>query len=225
MAFRAATNMIVCTRKQIVIVELWSSKKMTWFTIPYTTIKTFRVKSVKSSDTDTDLKLYFNSYWIDGGVSSVIELYNCIASSITIHNCVSHHIIGLADQSTFLQEHVAPINPVSLQNLFAMLKKEEYTNDDKDKLHHTQTTSAPILIEQESVLFQFHHGHKFFVLTNERIIYLDEKRLKYMSYPFRYCHAFQIQTSRCMLMGDNVNVYTSIPEKEKFHQNLLATME
>ena len=58
---------------------------------------TVRVKSVKSSDTDTDLKLYCNSYWIDGGVSSVIELCNCIASSITIHNCVSHHIIGLAD--------------------------------------------------------------------------------------------------------------------------------
>merc|ERR1712060_121784 len=112
-------------------------------------------ESVKSWDTDIELKLFCKSYWIqETKVSSVIKLRNCTASINTIHNFLSHGIIGLADQSTLLKEHVVTFtNQVTVEVFVSLLK--DFNNQ---QLNQTLSTSAPILQHGEFVQFAFKHG-------------------------------------------------------------------
>jgi hypothetical protein len=235
MAFQVGRDMIIFTTKRVLSVDVqgWSGKKVEWKSIPYEAIRGFSVESAGSFDRDAEVKLFTKTHWINGGPGSVFsqDLRKGKCDIMAMQSYIAAQVFGRFDGSSNLPpplEVAPPEKPGGMEGVLNWLGNDahEISAEDADKTLHE---NPPILQSDEKVEKAFKCGRDTFIFTTKRVLFIDVqgwtgKKIEYMSYPLRYCQAFEVQSAGAgigkFFHTAHAAIFTDVPGRGRIEQDL-----
>jgi len=240
LAFGVLSDLLVFTTKRVLFIAkvrdltslMGMKEKVVWRSIPYPSIRAFSVESAGAWDRDSQLSLELQIFWDDTGKpGSTIsqDFRKGKADIMAIQSLLTAQVVGADDGSSVGVSSVARGEGQlagGLEGFLSWMSSDahEINAEEVDaKLHDT----PKILHGDESVDLCFQVGRDLCILTTKRLIYVDVKgfsgqKVRYESYPFKYCTAFSVKSSGMIGFLDSANqtLFMSIPGAAEVSQDL-----
>lgn len=232
-AYKVGRDMIVFTTKRVLSIDTqgWTGKRVEWKSIPYEAIRGFAVESAGSFDRDAEVKLFTKTYWVNGSPGSVFkqDLRKGKCDIIAMQSYIAAQVFGRQDGSKTLPpplQAALPEPPGGVEGVLAWIGDDAHEVL-AEQIQANLRKSPPLLQSDEEVEKAYKCGRDMVVFTTKRIIFIDVqgwsgKKVEYMSYPLRYCTAFEVKSAGMVSLFNSarVTVYTSIPGASAFEQDL-----
>jgi len=240
MAFGVVSDLVVFTTKRVLFIAkvrdltslMGMKEKVVWRSIPYPSIRAFSVESAGAWDWDSQLSLELKIFWDDTGKpgSSISQDFRKGKADImAIQSLLTAQVVGADDGSSASVSSVAKEEgepAAGLESFLSWMSSDAHEINAEvvdAKLHD----SPKILQSDESVDLCFQVGRDLCILTTKRLIYVDVKgfsgqKVRYESYPFKYCTAFSVKSSGMIGFLDSANqtLFMSIPGAAEVSQDL-----
>ena len=232
MAFQAGRDIVIFTNLRVMDYDIrgLSGKKLKLTSIPYSSIRAFKVESAGMWDRDAELDLYTRNLWDMGKIS--MDFRNGKADIIALQRFLAAIVLGTPQDATrYLsqaQSFVPRANPAGMSHFLSWLTdnaKEEDASMANTQLH----ADPPILLSNETVEKSFRQGRDLYLYTTHRILVVDVqglrgKRVEYKSYPWHWCKTFEIETAGHLDRDAEVYVDLDVARGKQIDQSILVKM-
>mmetsp|Transcript_60226 Transcript_60226/g.111655 ORF Transcript_60226/g.111655 Transcript_60226/m.111655 type:complete len:768 (-) Transcript_60226:137-2440(-) len=198
----------------------WTGKRVQYLSIPYVNLRGFSTQSAGTWDTDSEMALYFKAPWWymnpgeEGGFK--IDFGKASADIIAIHNFLTAQLIGNADGTSALPPGMVPKSEPGLCGQFL-----NWLGDDNHQISTEEAKekflSAPnMLLPDEQVELAFKCGRDMTIYTSKRLLQVDVKgwsgkKIKFLSTPWKYVCAFNIENPGKFDLDAEVTMFTDSP--------------
>eukprot|EP00934_Nitzschia_sp_Nitz4_P001155 Nitzschia sp. Nitz4//scaffold22_size323478//204694//207041//NITZ4_000557-RA/size323478-augustus-gene-0.208-mRNA-1//1//CDS//3329543085//1155//frame0 len=231
MAFKAGRDMTLLTNLRMLVMDVQglSGKRVSYHSIPYTSIRAFTVRSAGSWDTDSELCLYTGNLWELSKVD--MDFRKGQVDILSIHRFLSAMLMGDAEEcAQYLDPEGAALSIESeggLGNFINWLGSNTIEQDAAaadEQLH----SDPPILLGTEHVDKIFKTGRDMFIYTTHRVLIIDVqglrgKKVEYQSIPHHWIHGFEVETAGHLDRDAEVYLRNDIPGMPKVEQDILVS--
>lgn len=181
MAFKAGRDLTLFTNLRVLIMDVQglSGKRVSYRSIPFTSIRAFSVESAGSFDNDSELDLYTGSLWQMGKIE--MDFRKGQVDVLTIHRFLSAMIMGDAQEvSEYLDSQGAAIKIHSAGGIGAFINwlGGDSTEQDAAQADSQLHTDPPILMAKEKVEKVYKSGRDMFVYTTHRVLLIDVQGIR-----------------------------------------------
>lgn len=192
MAFQAGRDVTLFTNLRVMVMDIQglSGKRVSYRSIPFTSIRAFSVESAGNWDNDSELDLYTGNLWELAKVEMDFRKGN--VDILSIHKFLSAMILGDADESAaYLDTQGAAVQYHSKGGIGAFINwlGGNSTEQDAAQVDSQLHTDPPILMNKEKVEKVYKSGRDMFVYTSHRVLLIDIQGLrgKKVEYLVRGC--------------------------------------
>jgi len=203
MAFKAGRDTVIFTDMRVMELDVrgMSGQKVKYTSIPYPSIRAFKVESAGDFDRDAYCKVYTRNLWDLKDLS--MDFRKGKADVIAIQRFLSAIVLGTPKDATRYLSQVQPLpqkaDPASMKSFMSWLL-DNSSEEDAETTNGIFHSDPPILLTNEKVNKAFRQGRDLFVYTTHRILIVDVqgirgKRVEYKSVPMRWCRTFKIETA------------------------------
>jgi Bacterial PH domain len=231
LAFKAGRDVTLFTSRRILMVDTegWSGDKIVYRSVPYDNIRAFAAKSGGSWDRDAEVFIFTRNQWSMNKLN--IDFTKGRADIITIQRLLAAVVLGSHEQAEQYLENPAASAPKAAQSVdlnsvisfFTNSSSEEDATAVDAELHN----KAPILLDHEHVVRAFRTGRDLYVYTNLRLLLVDVrgiqgKKVEYQSFPWQWCHGFEIQTAGHLDPDAELYLYNDAPARRRIKHSILV---
>jgi hypothetical protein len=180
MAFQAGRDLTLFTNLRVMVVDVQGmvGKRVSYRSIPLTSIRAFSVESAGSWDRDSELDIYTGNLWTLGKVE--MDFRKGQVDILSIHRFLSAMILGDAEeQASYLDGHGSAVRLSSTGGLGAFVNwlGNNSTEQDASKVDSQLHSDAAILMAKEHVEKVYKSGRDMFVYTTDRVILMNVQGL------------------------------------------------
>jgi len=232
MAYRVGRDMIIFTTKRVIHMDVQglSGTRIEWKSIPYESLRAFSVQSAGAFDRDAEVRLFTKTYWINGKPGSVFaqDLRKGRCDIMAMQSYLAAQVFGRQDGSVTLPPplQAAPPEPPKGAEMVLNWIGNDAHEVPADEVDASLHSTVPILQTDEKVEKAYKVGRDMAVFTTKRIVFIDKKafsgkKIEYMSYPLRYCTAFEVQSAGMitLFLSAHARIYTDIPGASRMEQD------
>jgi len=230
MAFKSGRDIVLFTNARILDYDVrgLSGKKIKYTSVPYSSIRAFKVESAGSFDRDAELAIYTRNLWDLQKVS--MDFRKGKADIIAIQRFLAAIVLGTPDDATRYLSQIQPFkhkkDPPNMKSFASWLldnSSEEDASQTNEVLHH----DPPILLADEQVNRAYRQGRDLYVWTTHRALVVDVqglrgKKVSYKSIPVQWCRTFEIETAGHLDRDAEVYVHADIGRGMTLDQSILV---
>jgi hypothetical protein len=238
LAYQLGRDMIILTTKRVISVDVEPGSKgstVEWKSIPYEAIKGFSVESAGSFDREDEIKLFTRTYWKTGGPGSVFSRYlrkgKC--DILAMQKYMAAHVLGSSggssnsppavEASPSRRKSKSPKAEDILSGISADAEEVPL-----ETISSNLRSSLNILQNDEEVERAYKVGRDLLIFTTKRVLSIDVqgwtgKKVEYMSYPLKYCRAFEVQSPGAITFfqhSAHAAIFTDIPGRERIEHEM-----
>jgi hypothetical protein len=202
MAFKAGRDSLVLTNRRYLYIDVqgFSGKRVSYASIPYTSMRAFSVESAGSFDRDSELKIYTKCRWILSVVDH--DLKKNKVDILAIQAYLANMIFGLYDGTTTVahpQSSGFPQDVGGMEGFLSWLGDDAHQID-AAAVQQRFREETPLLQPDEMIVAAFKVLRDMWVLTTKRLLFVDVKgwsgkKVNYMSVPLHFCTSMQMKTA------------------------------
>ena len=176
MAFQAGRDLTLFTNLRVMVIDVqgMAGKRVSYKSIPLTSIRAFSVESAGSWDRDSELDLYTGNFWTLGKVE--MDFRKGQVDILSVHRFLSAMILGDADeQASYLDTNGGGMKVGTKGGLGAFINwlGSNSTEEDASALDSQLHSDAAILMAKEHVEKVYKSGRDMFIYTSDRLILMD----------------------------------------------------
>jgi hypothetical protein len=227
MAFKAGRDQFILTNRRVLTIDIDGhlvGKKVTYISLPYSSIRAFTVESAGTFDRDAELTIYTRILWDLHIVKQ--DFRKGKADILAIQSYMSSMLMG-----TYGGASANDAPPQSFpQDVGGVSGFLSWLGDDGQQISSAAvqqrlTAETPILLPDEVVDAAFKCGRDMYVHTSKRLLFVDVqgwtgKKVEYQSIPLKYCTGFAVKTAGKIDTDAEVTVYTDVPILGRVKQDL-----
>lgn len=196
LAFVCGRDTLILTSHRALVIDVkgWTGKKILYFSIPYTKIRSYEFESAGSWDADAEMKLYIKAPWYEQNQGCLSQDFKKgKADIIAIQRFISAQIIGTADGSS-AKLKINAAEPTAANQFLGWLGAHQISAEEaSEKLR----SDPEILLPDETVDMAFKCGRDMSVFTTKRFLFVNVKgwtsnRVNYTSVPYKYIASFSV---------------------------------
>lgn len=231
MAFKAGRDLTLFTSLRIMIVDVQglSGKRVSYRSIPYSSIRSFEVESAGSWDRDSELDIYTANLWNMEKIE--MDFRKGQVDILSIHRLLSAVILG--DSSEAAEYLVGDGSKLQIKSSggmgnFINWLGSNSVEQDASIIDAQLHSDPPLLLASESVEKAYKSGRDLFIYTTHRVLLIDVKGLRgkkveYLTLPLKWIHGFEVETAGFMDRDAEVYLKNDIPGKSKIQQDILVS--
>jgi Bacterial PH domain len=180
MAFQAGRDLTLFTNLRVMVMDIQGmiGKRVSYRSIPFTSVRAFSVESSGSWDRDAELDLYTGNFWNMGKIE--MDFRKGQVDILSIHRFLSAMILGDAEeQASYLDSQGAALHVHSKGGLGAFINwlGNNSAEEDASELDSQLHSEAPILMAKEKVERVYKSGRDMFIYTSHRVILMNTQGL------------------------------------------------
>jgi len=180
MSFQAGRDLTLFTNLRVMIIDVQGmvGKRVSYRSIPLTSIRAFAVESAGSWDRDSELDLYTGNLWTMGKIQ--MDFRKGQVDTLSIHRFLSAMILGdTEEQASYLDGKGSAMHLTDTGGLGAFIHwlGNNTTEQDASVLDSRLHSDAAILMTKEHVEKVYNSGRDMFIYTTSRVILMDVQGL------------------------------------------------
>mmetsp|Transcript_9616 Transcript_9616/g.20813 ORF Transcript_9616/g.20813 Transcript_9616/m.20813 type:complete len:857 (+) Transcript_9616:61-2631(+) len=209
-----------------------TGKRISYSSVPYTSIRAFSLETAGSVDDDKELKMYSRSI---GKIS--IDLTKSV-DVMPIHQFLSAAILrgeGAGEDAAGAIAHGGGAGASGGASGFLDVFGSDYAQVDKQEVEARLKNSPSVLLDDEKVEMAFKCGRDSFILTSHRVLKIDVqgvsgKKIEYLTILWPAIKGYSVETAGNILDRDSeLTLFFNLPDTastaEGFPRNSLTRMK